>query len=29
MFERFDLMSTGAINQEEFIIGLGNSAKLS
>lgn len=29
MFEKFDLMRTGAINFEEFIIGLANSAKLS
>lgn len=29
MFERFDLMRTENINLEEFIIGLGNSAKLS
>lgn len=29
MFERFDLMKTGNINLEEFIIGLANSAKLT
>lgn len=29
MFEKFDLIRTGNINFDEFIIGLASSAKLS